>query len=54
MDLYFFAKYVGSQLLINIHLIQEETVALSFSGIDAIIKVKILSLKLIAFSSMLI
>lgn len=42
-----------SQLLINIHLIQEDTLAISFNDIDAIVKVEIMSLKLIAFASVL-
>lgn len=53
MDFYFLQNMLVSQLLINILLIQEDTLAISFNDIDAIVKVEIMSLKLIAFASVL-
>lgn len=53
MDFYFLQNMLVSQLLINIHLIQEDTLAISFNDIDAIVKVENMSLKLIAFASVL-
>ena len=53
MDFYFLQSMLGSQLLINIHLIQGDTVTVSFSDIDATVKIKIVSLKLTAFASVL-
>ena len=53
MDFYFLQNMLVSQLLINIHLIQEDTFAISFNDTDAIVKVEIMSLKLIAFASVL-
>lgn len=39
--IYFLQNMLGSQLLINIHLIQEDTVIVFLNNIDAIVKVKL-------------
>lgn len=45
---------LGSDLLINIHLIQEDTAAVFLNYINAVADIKIVSLKLTAFASMLV
>lgn len=54
MDFCFLQSMFGSDLLINIGLIKEESAAVFLNDIDAIADIKMVSLKLVAFASMLI
>lgn len=54
VDFYFSQNMLGSDLLINMHLIQEDTAVVFLNYIDAIADIKIASLKLTVFASMLI
>lgn len=54
VDFCFLQSMLGSGLLINICLIQEDTAGVFLNVIDAIADIKMVSLKLTAFASMLV
>lgn len=54
VDFYFLQSVLGCYLLINMHLIQEDTAAVFLNDIDAIADIKVVSLELTVSASMLV